>query len=70
MEARGLIVPMESVVQAFEQCLDSNISGETLEVEPRSGVFSRSGPEPFDKEAEESMKMLHQRGARMQALDQ
>lgn len=68
MDARGLIVPMELVVQAFEQCLDGNISGETLEVEPKSGIVARSGPEPLDREAEESMQMLHARSAPLHAV--
>ncbi|EME79527.1 uncharacterized protein MYCFIDRAFT_87321 [Pseudocercospora fijiensis CIRAD86] len=70
MEAKGLIVSMESVTQAFEQCLDENISGETLEIEPKSGVFLRSGPEPFDQEAEETLKLLHQRGLHLQQPSQ
>lgn len=68
MEAKGLLVPMQLVVQAFEQCLDGSISGETLEVEPKSGVVSRSAPEPLDKEAEQSMMLLHQRGAALHAV--
>ncbi|KXS99590.1 hypothetical protein AC578_2226 [Pseudocercospora eumusae] len=70
MEAKGLLVSMESVIQAFEQCLDDNISGETLEIEPKSGVFLRSGPEPYDKEAEETLKMLHQRALHLQQPSQ
>ena len=70
MEAKGLLVSMESVIQAFEQCLDDNISGETLEIEPKSGVFLRSGPEPYDKEAEETLKMLHQRALHLQQPNQ
>ncbi|WPB01731.1 uncharacterized protein RHO25_006362 [Cercospora beticola] len=68
MESRGLLVSMESVVQAFEQCLDGNISGETLEIEPKTGIVSRTGPEPLDREAEETLKLLHQRGAPLQAI--
>lgn len=68
MEAKGLLVPMELVVQAFEQCLDSSISGETLEIEPKTGIVSRSGPEPLDQETEESMNMLHARGAPLHAI--
>lgn len=68
MEAKGLLVPMELVVQAFEQCLDSSISGETLEIEPKTGIVSRSGPEPLDQETEESMDMLHARGAPLHAI--
>lgn len=69
MEPKGLLVPMEQVVKAFERCLDENISGETLEIEPRSGVFSRTGPEPYDKEAEETLRLLHQRGAPLHEPD-
>lgn len=68
MESKGLLVSMESVVQAFEQCLDGNISGETLEIEPKTGIVSRTGPEPLDREAEETLKLLHQRGAPLQAI--
>lgn len=63
LEQRNLLVSMESVVEAFGRCLDTDISGETLEIEPRSGITHRSPPEPIDQDAAETMKLLHQRGA-------
>ncbi|KAF2161963.1 hypothetical protein M409DRAFT_69469 [Zasmidium cellare ATCC 36951] len=63
LEERKLLVSMESVMEAFERCLDTEISGETLEIEPNSGITHRSPPEPIDQDAAETMKLLHQRGA-------
>lgn len=63
MEQRNLLVPMKSVVEAFERCLDTDISGETLEIEPHSGITHRSAPEPIDQDAADTMALLHQRGA-------
>lgn len=63
MRERNLLVSMESVVEAFERCLDTDISGETLEIEPHSGITHRSAPEPIDQDAANTMQLLHQRGA-------
>lgn len=63
LEERNLLVSMESVVEAFERCLDTDISGETLEIEPHSGITHRSAPEPIDQDAADTIKLLHQRGA-------
>ncbi|GIZ43260.1 hypothetical protein CKM354_000649200 [Cercospora kikuchii] len=41
---------------------------ETLEIEPKTGIVSCTGPEPLDREAEETLKLLHQRGAPLQAI--
>jgi NAD(P)-dependent dehydrogenase (short-subunit alcohol dehydrogenase family) len=67
MEERGLLVPMPDVVAAFEQCLDSDISGETLEIEPRTGVVIRSGLAPLDQDAADTLEMLKPRGAPLHA---
>lgn len=69
MQARDLLVPMETVVQAFERCLDTDISGETLEIEPHSGIAHRSAPEPFDKDAADTLGLLHVRGSPLHAPD-
>ena len=69
MEARCLLVPMETVVQAFERCLDTDISGETLEIEPHSGITHRSAPEPFDKDAKDTLSLLHIRGSPLHAAE-
>ncbi|CAK4031368.1 Monensin polyketide synthase ketoacyl reductase [Lecanosticta acicola] len=63
VEPLNLLVPMSSVVEAFERCLDSEILGETLEVETHSGIIHRSAPEPLDNAAVESLGMLHRRAA-------
>ena len=63
MEAANLLVPMKDVIQAFEDCLDGDISGETLEIEPRSGVVKRAPPEHLDQDAADTIAMLHKRGA-------
>jgi NAD(P)-dependent dehydrogenase (short-subunit alcohol dehydrogenase family) len=63
MEGRNLLVPMVDVVAAFEQCLDSDISGEALEIEPRSGVVVRAGLEPLDKDTDNALAVLKLRGA-------
>lgn len=44
LEAQNSLVPMNNVVEAFERCLDTDISGETLEVEPSSIVHRVSKP--------------------------
>ncbi|KAK4629690.1 Short-chain dehydrogenase/reductase prx7 [Fulvia fulva] len=70
MQARKLLVPMETVVQAFERCLDADISGETLEIETRSGITHRSAPEPFDQDAADTLALLHVRGSPLHAQEQ
>lgn len=67
MEERKLLVPIADVVAAFEQCLDSDISGETFEIEPRSGVVVRAGLEPLDQDTAETLAVLKLRGAPLHA---
>ncbi|EME44180.1 hypothetical protein DOTSEDRAFT_53364 [Dothistroma septosporum NZE10] len=67
MQAKELLVPMETVVEAFARCLDTDISGETLEIEPRSGITHRSAPEPLDRDAADTLALLHVRGSPLHA---
>ena len=63
VEEKNLLVPMRDVMKAFEDCLDTDISGETLEIEPQSGVTKRNAPDPLNQEAADTLDMLHKRGA-------
>ena len=61
-EAANLLTPMKGVVDAFESCLDSDISGECLEMGP-NGSFSAKAAAPYlDKESSTVMDMITDRG--------
>lgn len=67
VEAAGLLTPMSSVVEAFERCMDTDISGETLEVQPHSGITHRSGPEPLHKACADSLELIRLRALPLHA---
>lgn len=62
IDAKGLLTPMEDTIKVFENFLDSDISGECIEVGPKGKTRRRAPAEHLDKESAEIMQMLHERG--------
>lgn len=63
VEERGLLTPVESVVQAFENLLGDNAtSGEIFEVGPKGNIEVRPAPEYMDTVSKEVCDMLEKRG--------
>ncbi|KAI7333315.1 hypothetical protein KC315_g4264 [Hortaea werneckii] len=61
LEAKGLLTPMSSVVNAFEQLLDGKFSGQCLEAGPNGGIDFRQPAEHLDLETAELMELLYER---------
>ncbi|KAI6898991.1 hypothetical protein KC318_g8274 [Hortaea werneckii] len=61
LEAKGLLTPMSSVVNAFENILDSKFSGQCLEAGPNGGIDFRQPAEHLDCETAELMELLYER---------
>ncbi|KAI7181924.1 hypothetical protein KC316_g6828 [Hortaea werneckii] len=62
LEAKGLLTPMSSVVNAFEKLLDGKFSGQCLEAGPNGGIDFRQPAEHLDRETAELMELLYERG--------
>lgn len=66
MESRGLLTPMQSVVDAFDSLLDgSEVSGEILEVGPKGGVVRRAPAGYLDEESGTVCELLEERGRKL-----
>ncbi|RMX82217.1 hypothetical protein D0869_06218 [Hortaea werneckii] len=61
LEAKGLLTPMSSVVNAFEKLLDGKFSGQCLEAGPNGGIHFRQPAEHLDRETAELMELLYER---------
>ncbi|RMY83973.1 hypothetical protein D0861_07177 [Hortaea werneckii] len=61
LEAKGLLTPMSSVVNAFEKILDREFSGQCLEAGPSGRVDFRNPAEHLDRETAELMELLYER---------
>ena len=64
--AMNLITPMKGVVDAFASFLDSDISGECMEVGPHGGFVRRAPAEHLDKETTTILDLLHERSHPLQ----
>ncbi|KAK5120349.1 hypothetical protein LTR85_006288 [Meristemomyces frigidus] len=62
LESEGLLTPMEPVMDAFKQFLDSDISGECMEAGPKGDLVRRAPAEHLDRESATVMEMLYERG--------
>ncbi|KAK3073863.1 hypothetical protein LTR53_004162 [Teratosphaeriaceae sp. CCFEE 6253] len=62
LETQGLLTPMKGVIDAFEQFLDGDGSGECLEAGPNGNVVRRAPAEHLDDETNRIMEMLYHRG--------
>ncbi|KAM0709371.1 hypothetical protein Q7P35_003409 [Cladosporium inversicolor] len=63
LEAKGLLTPVEGVVDAFMHFVDhSDQSGECLEVGPVGGLRIREAPRVLNKEVEDLNGLLYLRG--------
>ena len=61
LEQDGILTPMKGVVDAFESFLDSDTSGECMEVGPNGG-FSAKAPTPhLDKESTTVLDRIYER---------
>ncbi|KAI7483798.1 hypothetical protein KC351_g4912 [Hortaea werneckii] len=61
LEAKALLTPMTSVVNAFEKILDGKFSGQCLEAGPKGGIDFRQPAEHLDRETAELMQLLYER---------
>ncbi|KAI7155318.1 hypothetical protein KC349_g7076 [Hortaea werneckii] len=61
LEAKGLLTPMSSVVNAFEKLLHGKFSGQCLEAGPNGGIDFRQPAEHLDRETAELMELLYER---------
>ena len=62
MESKGLLTPMKVVIDAFEQFLDGDVSGECMEGGPNGDLVRRAPAEYLDRETGEVMELLYERG--------
>jgi NAD(P)-dependent dehydrogenase (short-subunit alcohol dehydrogenase family) len=58
----GLLVDMKGVIEAFEDLLGGEASGEVYEVGPKGGWVKREGAEYLDEESKRSCELLVERG--------
>lgn len=70
LEEKGLLTPIEGVVDAFERLIDSDESGECFESGPNyakgQGMVTPKFIQYVDKESKEVFDMLEQRGKPLQ----
>jgi NAD(P)-dependent dehydrogenase (short-subunit alcohol dehydrogenase family) len=62
MEGQGLLTPMEGVLDAFRDMLESDGSGDVYECGTKGGWSKREGAEYLDAESERCCELLLQRG--------
>ena len=67
IEPMGLLTPIKGVIDAFESFLDSDISGECMEVGPKGGFVKREAQAYLDEESGKVMDLIHERSAPLQA---
>lgn len=66
LEPMGLLTPIKGVIDAFESFLESDISGECMEVGPNGGFKAKPPTEYLDEESKRVMDMIHERSAPLQ----
>ena len=69
VEVKGLLTPIEGVVETFEKFIDSDMSGECLEIGPVGGPTIRGAPEVLNKESEQLNELLYHRGRPLQQVE-
>lgn len=70
LEKEGILTPMKGVVDAFASFLDSDVSGECMEVGPNGG-FEPKAPAPhLDKETKTVMDRIYERSHRLHEPEQ
>jgi len=62
LESKGLLTSTDSVVQSFETFVDSDMSGECMEVGPVGDPQIRAPPEVLNKESGQLNELLYHRG--------
>lgn len=62
LESKGLLTPIDGVVESFEKFIDSDMSGECMEIGPVGGPQVRAPPEVLNKESEQLNERLYHRG--------
>lgn len=67
LEPLGLLTPLKGVIDAFESFLDSDVSGECMEVGPKGGFKAKPAAEYADEESKRVMDLIHERSAPLQA---
>jgi len=68
LEAKGFMTQVTSVVEAFEHLLDTDVSGECVEVGPRGGYARRAPAEYLDRESETVMELVHERSRKLHEI--
>lgn len=66
LEPMGLLTPIKGVIDAFESFLNSDISGECMEVGPKGGFQARKAAEYLDEESGRVMDLIHERSRPLQ----
>lgn len=66
LEPMGLLTPVQGVIDAFESFLDSDVSGECMEVGPKGGFTAKAPTEYLDEESKRVMDMIHERSLPLQ----
>lgn len=61
LEPMGILTPVSGVVDAFESFIDSDISGECMEVGPNGGFVKRAPAEYLDDKSKEVMDLIYER---------
>lgn len=62
LEAKGLLTPMEPVIQTFAAFLDGSMSGECIEVGPDGKPQKKDGAPYLDPRSKEVCDLLYHRG--------
>lgn len=65
LEAEGILTPMKGVIDAFESFLDSDISGECMEIGPNGGFVAKAPTAHLDKETTRTLEMIYERSHRL-----
>lgn len=61
LESKCLLTPIDGVVESFEKFIDSDMSGECMEIGPVGGPQVRAPPEVLNKESEQLNERLYHR---------
>ena len=65
LEKGGLLTPMEGLMKAFDDMLETGESGSVYECGPKGGFSKRKGAEYLDEESEKCCELLQERAKKL-----
>ena len=69
LEKEGILTPIKGVVDAFESFLDSDGSGECMEVGPNGGFSAKAATPVLDKESDTVLTRIYERSHRLHEVE-